>query len=150
MAKQRRTAHGYRDGGSVRRADGDSCRRHPFITLACRIIPPFLWLRPARLRCCPEQRKWPLPRGCVGNRMQRLAPHGAWVVPIPSRSTAPNLADLLCPPLCRMDQRTETAKRNHDEILFWDHYLGRAPFVHRQTNAFPVRDRTLIRPKGEG
>ena len=83
--------------------------------------------------------------------MQRLASHGAWVVPLDIPDQAPlTLLTFYATPPVFDGPEDRNGKRNHDEILFWDHYLA-GTFGPPPTDRFILLgDANLDPAKGEG
>jgi len=92
----------------------------------------------------------PFPSADV-QKIQRLSSHGHWVVPIEIPDADPiTLMTFYATPPVFDGLEDRNGKRNHDEIVFWDHYLAGA-FDAPPTGRFVLLgDANLDPDKGEG
>ena len=98
----------------------------------------------------PETADGPFP-SAAALAIQRLASKGAWVVPIlhPAFGTVTLLTFDAGPPVFDGPE-DRNGKRNHDEIMFWDHYL-QGTFGAAPTGQFVMLGNANLDPeRGEG
>ena len=97
--------------------------RHPVLTDGVQDYTAMLW-RDLPDAALPVTKDGPFP-SLAAQQVQRLSSNGHWVVPIdvPDLGTATLLTFHATPPVFDGPE-DRNGKRNHDEIMFWDHYLA--------------------------
>nr|WP_323803399.1 endonuclease/exonuclease/phosphatase family protein [Sulfitobacter litoralis] len=144
---------GARDGQGYGRFFGAGAMailsRYPVLNPAVQDHTAFLW-RDLPDALLPRTKNGPFPSDAV-QQVQRLASHGAWVVPIAIPDQAPvTLLTFYATPPVFDGPEDRNGKRNHDEILFWDHYLA-GTFGPLPNERFVLLgDANLDPTKGEG
>tara|TARA_R110002110_G_scaffold208965_1_gene421203 strand:- start:2547 stop:3431 length:885 start_codon:yes stop_codon:yes gene_type:complete len=92
----------------------------------------------------------PFPSAKAQN-IQRLSSNGHWAVPIthPTMGTVQILAFHATPPVFDGDE-DRNGRRNHDEVLFWKHYLDGAFGAAPKSRFILLGDANLDPAKGDG
>jgi len=146
-------AGGARDGQGYGRFFGAGAMailsRYPVLRTDVQDYSDFLW-RDLPDALLPQTDGAPFP-SAAAQEVQRLASHGAWVVPLDIPDQAPlTLLTFYATPPVFDGPEDRNGKRNHDEILFWDHYLA-GTFGPPPTDRFILLgDANLDPAKGEG
>jgi endonuclease/exonuclease/phosphatase family metal-dependent hydrolase len=144
---------GARDGQGYGRFFGAGAMailsRYPVLRTDVQDYSDFLW-RDLPDALLPQTDGAPFP-SAAAQEVQRLASHGAWAVPIDIPDQAPlTLLTFYATPPVFDGPEDRNGKRNHDEVLFWDHYLA-GSFGPPPTDRFILLgDANLDPAKGEG
>lgn len=123
--------------------------RYPIDVDAIVDFTPFLW-RDLPDALLPQTDAGPFP-SIKAQQIQRLASHGAWVVPIlhPRMGTATVLTYHATPPVFDGPE-DRNGRRNHDETRFWSLYL-QGTFGNQTTERFVLTGDANLDPKrGDG
>ncbi len=144
---------GARDAQGYGRFFGDGAMailsRYPIIAEGVQDYSDLLW-RDLPDAMLPTTKSGPFPSS-EAQQVQRLSSHGHWVVPIevPTLGTVTLMTSHATPPVFDGPE-DRNGKRNHDEVMFWNHYL-RGAFASPASEQFIVLGNMNLDPdKGDG
>lgn len=142
-----------RDGQGYGRFLGDGAlavlSRFPILPNGVQDYSTLLW-RDLPGALLPRSPHGPFPTA-EAQEIQRLSSHGHWVVPIDLPHAPPiTLMTFYATPPVFDGPEDRNGKRNHDEIMFWDHYLA-GRFDTPPDDRFVLLGNANLDPdKGEG
>lgn len=123
--------------------------RYPFITDQVQDFSTLLW-RDLPEAALPQEDGQPFP-SAEAQAIQYLPAHGAWVVPIAHPDLGPiTLMTYHATPPVFDGPEDRNGKRNHDETMFWVHYLNGAFGPPPKDRFILLGDANLDPNRGEG